>query len=245
MQDSKNDIVAQLQKDILLWEGFKPRPAGTATIAGLGAVEAAFPNAVFPTGAIHEFLCDVAEHAAACNGFIAGLLQALMLHGGACMWIGASRKLFPAALSLFGVEPDRIVFADLKKEKDVLWAAEEALKCGGLAAVIAEVRTMSFTESRRLQLAVEQSKVTGFILRSDARKLSATACVARWRITPVPGAATAGMPGVGFPRWDVELLKVRNGQPGSWQMEWAGGGFNLVDESEAEMVLPFETRKAG
>lgn len=39
---------------------------------------------------------------------------------------------------------------------------EEALKCGGLAAVVGEVQDISFTASRRLQLAVEQSGVTGF-----------------------------------------------------------------------------------
>jgi len=36
------------------------------------------------------------------------------------------------------------------------------------------------------------------------------------------------LPGVGFPRLNVELLKVRNGKPGSWQVEWANGKFNEV-----------------
>jgi protein ImuA len=34
-----------------------------------------------------------------------------------------------------------------------------------------------------------------------------------------------GIPGVGFPCWNVELLKVRNGRPGTWQVEWRGGRF--------------------
>jgi protein ImuA len=33
---------------------------------------------------------------------------------------------------------------------------EEALKCEGLAAVIGEIKEISFSDSRRLQLAVEQ-----------------------------------------------------------------------------------------
>jgi protein ImuA len=36
------------------------------------------------------------------------------------------------------------------------------------------------------------------------------------------------MPGVGFPRWNVELLKVRNGKPGAWQIEFAEGKFRPV-----------------
>ena len=186
MTDAKKDIISRLQKDILLWEGFRPPAAGAAGSVGLGPVEAAFPNGVFPTGAVHEFLTAEPEHRAASGGFIAGLLAPLMQNGGACLWTGVSRTVFPAALRAFGIEPDRIIFIDVQREKDVLWVMEEALKCSGLAAVIAEMRDISFAQSRRLQLAVEQSRVTGFILRKDIRKLSTTACVARWRVTPLP-----------------------------------------------------------
>jgi len=244
MAEAKRDIISQLQKDILLWEGFKPPPPGAAGLAGLGPVEAAFPNGVFPTGAVHEFLSAEPEHAAAAGGFINGLLSALMQQGGACLWISQARTLFPPALKAFGVEPDRFIFIDLKREKDVLWATEEALKCEGLAAVVAEVREISFTESRRLQLAVEQSRVTGFIIRGIARKLSTTACVARWKITPLPSELEAGMPGVGHPRWNVELLKVRNGSPGHWKMEWIAGQFSTITEPVAEEML-HEERWAG
>jgi protein ImuA len=225
MLASKKDIINELQKNILHWQGFKVPLAGTTRFAGLEQVESAFPNAVFPTGAIHEFLTEEPEHAAACGGFLGGLLQVLMEQGGICLWISTARSLFPPALKTFGVNPDRIIFIDLKREKELLWAMEEALKCGSLAAVVAEVGEISFTESRRLQLVVEKSRVTGFILRGNTKKLSTTACVARWKITPLPSELQDGMPGVGFPRWNVELLKVRNGNPGSWKLEWRAGSF--------------------
>jgi protein ImuA len=38
------------------------------------------------------------------------------------------------------------------------------------------------------------------------------------------------MPGVGHPRWKVELLKVKNGQPGSWTIEWKKKSFHHVVE---------------
>ena len=109
-----------------------------------------------------------------------------------------------------------------------------ALKCGGVAAVIAELREITFAQSRRLQLAVEESKVTGFILRNDLQKLSTTTCVARWQVTPIPSVLEEGMPGVGHPRWQVDLLRVRNGSPGSWQLEWSPGGFLPVEETVAK-----------
>src|SRR5690606_20668797 len=84
---------------------------------------------------------------------------------------------------------------------------------------------MDFAQSRRLQLAVEKSRVTGLVLRSNPRLVGSTACAARWHIRPLPSVPEEGLPGVGFPRWEVKLLKVRNGNPGCWQMEWAGGQF--------------------
>ncbi|TWR25217.1 Error-prone repair protein ImuA [Mucilaginibacter pallidiroseus] len=236
MQSTRKEIINQLQKEILLLQGFKPPAPDNSGGLGLGPVEQAFPNGVFPTGAIHEFLGFEQEHSAAFGGFIAGILGKLMLQGSVCLWISMSRTVFPPALKSFGIEPDRVIFIDVKRERDILWATEEALKCDALSAVVAEVADMNFMQSRRLQLAVEQSKVTGFILRTDARKLTANICVARWQITPQPSVLEDGMPGVGFPRWNVELLKVRNGNPGAWVMQWADAGFTTITP-EIEQVV--------
>jgi protein ImuA len=243
MPDTKQDIVSRLRKDILLWEGFKAPQAGIIGSMGLGPLELAFPNGIFPTGVIHEMVCPTPEQMAAASGFMGGLLASLMQQGGPCLWIGTSRKLFPPSLKIFNVEPDRMIFIDLQREKDVLWATEEALKCEGLAAVVAELREISFAQSRRLQLAVENSKVTGFVLRSDLRKMNTTTCVARWQVTHLPSELEEGMPGVGFPRWQVELLKVRNGNPSSWKLEWLDGSFAPVKEKINAIELP--KRKAG
>ncbi|GAB3934897.1 ImuA family protein [Mucilaginibacter myungsuensis] len=244
MPDSKKDIIARLQQNILRWEGFVPPPASEAKGIGLGPLEAAFPNGVFPTGAMHEMLCPTLEGTAATGGLLGGILSSLMQKGGTCLWIGSGRKLFPHGMTAFNIEPHRIVFVDLPREKDILWATEEALKCEGLAAVVAEVKDISFALSRRLQLAVEHSKITGFLLRSDMRKLSTTTCVARWQVTSVPSQLPQGMPGVGHPRWQAELLRVRNGTPGSWEIEWVDGKFVTVEEQMAKVVY-METRIAG
>ncbi|MDF3078620.1 MAG: Error-prone repair protein ImuA [Sphingobacteriaceae bacterium] len=241
--ESKKDIVSRLQKDILRWQGFNPPPAGTTKGIGLGLLESAFPNGVFPTGTIHEMICPTPEQAAATGGFMSGILASLMNQGGACIWIGIYRKLFPPSLKHFNVQPDRLIFIDVQREKDVLWAMEEALKCEGLAAVIAEVREISFAQSRRLQLAVESSKVTGFLLRNDPRKLAANTCSARWQISPLPSEPEGGLPGIGFPRWQAELLRVRNGNPGIWQIEWANGKFIPIEEEVSVIQLP--QRKVG
>ena len=237
---AKNDIVRQLQKEILSLQGVHRTSDNQALNTGLGPLEMAFPNRTFPIGAVHEFISNEAENAAATNGFISGLLGRLMHRGGACLWIGAKRTLFPPALKIFGIDPERIIFIDLARQKDVLWTIEEALKCNALAAVVGELKELSFTESRRLQLAVEQSKVTGFIHRHNPRSENTVACVTRWKISSLASVTERGMPGLGFPRWNIQLVKVRNGKPGTWQIEWSVDGFVHI----AKQILPIsETPK--
>lgn len=221
----KNGMFDRLQEDILALQGFRT-PVGARKIDfGLGVMDASFPNHSFPTGAVHEFISNGPETAAATTGFMAGLLGKLMGEHGICLWIGIRPIVFATALKAFGVEPHRVIFIDLAREKDVIWAVEEALKCESLAAVVGELREITFTESRRLQLAVEQSRVTGFLHRTNPRAVNTLACVSRWQVTPMASQLEEGMPGVGHPCWHVQLQKIRNGEPGEWEMQWMSGRF--------------------
>ncbi len=224
----KNEIILQLKEKILALEGFSTGTDGRQFDFGLGPMNAAFSGGVFPTGAVHEFISPTEGCAAAANGFISGLLRTPMQKGGACLWISGRHRLFPPSLKLFGIEPHRVIFIDAIREKDVLWVMEQALKCGALAAVVAELRDVSFAQSRRLQLAVEESRVTGFVHRCLPHTENTLACVSRWKVSPLPSLPDGGLPGVGFPRWEVELVKIRNGRPGRWQIEWRDGAFRYV-----------------
>jgi protein ImuA len=145
-------------------------------------------------------------------------------------------------LKSFGIDPDRIIFVDLPREKEVISAMDEALRCAALTAVIGEMKEISFTYSRRLQLAVENSQVTGFLLRNDSPRLNATACVSRWRIQPLPSESIDDLPGIGYPAWRVELLRIRNGRPGTWNIQWKNGSFHPVQLPAVLMPLQ---KKAG
>jgi len=230
----KQAVITGLKEEILKLQGFKSAVDGPAVDFGLGDMLSAFPGGRFPVGAVHEFIGTSLEDAAATGGFISALLSVLMRNKGICLYISAQRKLFPPSLARFGLSPDRVVFIDLSAEKDVLWASEEALKCDSLSAVVMELDQLSFAQSRRLQLVVEKSKVSCFVIRRNAEKLSSTTAVARWQVTAVESETGGGMPGLGFPRWKVELLKVKNGLPGSWTLEYAGGQFGLVAEVDKD-----------
>lgn len=244
MQADKKEILSRLKIEILPLGGLKSIRSGCDLDLGLGPVNDSFPQGHFPLGAVHEFISHEPESATASLGFIAGLVGGLMKMGGAVIWISSSKHIFPPSLKMFGIEPSRIIFIQLQNEKDLLWSMEEALKCSGLAAVVGEIPELSFTTSRRFQLAVEQSRVTGFVLRSNPRNLNANALVSRWRIQSLPSEFYDELPGIGFPRWNVELLKIRNGKPGSWQLEWAEESFRQVFDTIPSIIADFE-RKTG
>jgi len=243
MDAAKSQILSQLKRDILPLQGFKKLRADNNINIGFRPIEKAFPNACFPIGCMHEFISNASSDIAATYGFIACLLSKLMQLGGACVSISTTDILFPPALKSFGVDPEKVIFINLKKEKDILYATEQALKCNKLTAVLVDIKNISFKESRRFQLAAEQSRVTGFIIRNQPYSVNTIACVSRWQITSIASELQDAMPGVGFPRWNVELLKVRNGIPGKWKIEWTADSFIEIKENIA--ILSKEVRKIG
>ncbi len=225
-------MIARLRGEILLRQGLQKTPGRTDLDMGLGKICKAFPDQVFPLAAVHEFICASNEDKTASVGFIAGLLGTLMKRSGCCLWVAPSHSIFPPALLAFGIDPSRIIFTTFSKEKEQLWVMEEALKCDSLSAVVGDIRNLDFTASRRLQLAVETSKITGFLIRQTTH-INTTACVSRWRVSSASSSLPEGMPGLGFPRWKVDLLKIRSGKPGSWTLEWRNKKFKEVIQTPA------------
>ncbi|MBO9204225.1 MULTISPECIES: ImuA family protein [Niastella] len=233
---ANQDTFARLQQDILLLQGFKPASNNVTNWHGLEQIKTAFPNNIFPTGAIHEFFCTGQETVSASAGFISGILSSLLTQQGAIIWISTGKMIYPPSLKAFGVNPEKVIFIHLKNEKEKLFAMEEALKCDAVTAVVGQLNEISLIESRRFQLAVEHSKVTGFLLRQNPRN-QMTSCVTRWQITPMPGEGNDGLPGLGFPKWDVQLLKVRNGKQGRWEIQWQSGKFVVTPKYNFEREL--------
>jgi protein ImuA len=219
-------IIEQLQKQIQTLQGGHARLDQSLSAIGLGALESSFPDKIFPKGVIHELISSSFEDAACTSGFMSVILGKLM----------HMVALFPPALKAFGIEPDRILFIDTTTSKNTLWALEEALKCDALTAVVGELTELSFNDSRRLQLAVERSQVTGFIHRHWPNTQNAVACVTRWKISPLASTLPGNMPGVGFPGWNVQLLKVRGGKPGEWQVHWSPTGLEYI---QPQVDIPY------
>ncbi len=189
----------------------------------LPAIDARLPGGGLALGALHEV-------AGGGNGAIDGAAAALFAAGiaarskGPVLWCVIRQDLFAPAISQAGLAPDRVVYAEAEDEKAVLACFEEGLRHGGLGSVVAEIGRLSMTNSRRLQLAAESSGTLGIVLRRWRRQSDAadfgqpTAAATRWRVTVLPSVPLP-VPGVGRPRWLVELIRCRAGESADFEVE--------------------------
>lgn len=241
MLPEKAHIIAQLKKELLSASDHKNPLLLSTKIEVPGFMENHLPNNRFPVGATHEFLCNTPEDIAGTSGFISALVSSIFPEKGYMVWISEQKWIFPPALKLFNIEPDQVIFITPSRPKDCLWVIEESLKCNGLSVVIAEINGFNFTHSRRFQLAVEESNVTGFLLNQHAQPLASNACISRWKIKSLPSEPINLMPGIGFPRWQVELQKIRHGKKGLCEVEW--NGKKLLEVSKSGKLYEEELEK--
>ncbi|MDB5439923.1 MAG: imuA [Caulobacteraceae bacterium] len=146
----------------------------------------------------------------------------LLPGGSAVIWVQMAGDLYPPALPESLAPLKDFICIDARDQACALSVIEEALSTQGLA-VVGEIEALSLIAGRRLQLAAERGGGLGLILRRrlGARRLSPGSAVAasRWRIGRLPSLPPAGLPGLGTPRWQVELEHCRGGRPGGWILE--------------------------
>ncbi len=199
----------------------RKRRGGAKLMTGVEAVDMALPGGGLAVGGVHELWDGAASgFAAAAAQWVAGLLAD---GTGPVLWCSRGLDLYGPGLAALGFDPERLIAVRTRQDADTLWALEEALRHGGLAAAVGEVGFLDLTASRRLQLAAERTGTPAFVLRRPhymrEQRVVPTAVETRWRVSPAPASALA-VPGLGAPHWRLELLKARNGRTGEWMIDW-------------------------
>ncbi|WP_374618617.1 ImuA family protein [Devosia sp.] len=190
---------------------------------GVREIDRVLPGGGLALGALHEV-------AGGANGAVDGAAAALWAAGiaartrGRVLWCVTRQDLFAPSLAHAGLPPGRVIFVEAGDEAAVLACFEEGLRHGGLGAVVAEVARLPMTSSRRLQLAAEVSGTLGIAIRRWRRQTEATdfgqptAAVSRWRVSAL-SSRPLPVPGVGRPRWRLELLRIRAGESADFEVE--------------------------
>lgn len=235
---------------------------------GVPAIDRALPGGGLRLGGIHEVVGDESA-----TGFCAALLARAGGAGGrsagrsdgrgprpagarpgsrtaagALLWLAEGDDLYAPGLVRYGIGPGQLlVVSGLRRQDDMLWAMEEALRCRAVSGVVAEIGQIGLIAGRRLMLAAEGTGVLGLVLSRRARGrgggVGVRAAISRWRVTAVPGRTAIGetgppdqrsngrkQPETGRTRWHVELLHCRGGRPAEWTVSWNSSEANLVHE---------------
>jgi protein ImuA len=207
---------------------------------GVAAIDRVLPSGGLARGALHEILgaSGDEEDGALAAAFAAGIVGRLAAQrslaqrslggDGMVLWCLPRPDLYGPGLAAHGLDPGHLVLVRAPRADEILWAMEEGLRAPGIAAVVGEVGALPAVASRRLQLAAERSGITAFLLRrwrdggqAARERALPNAAVTRWRIAALPSQPPRGEPGVGRPRWRVELLRCRGGEPACWEVEVA------------------------
>jgi protein ImuA len=118
-----------------------------------------------------------------------------------------------------GLDPGRLLLIRARREPEALWAFEEALKSGAVAAVVGALQSPSLVATRRLDFAARSGQARAVALRAGApRDLSAARL--RWRVSAAPSALHPLDPRApGAARLEAELVRSRDGRGGRFTLE--------------------------
>jgi protein ImuA len=192
---------------------------------GIEAIDGALGGGLL-LSSLHELCPAVAGQTAAAAGFalVAALLSS---REEPVLWVqtdfaaAEAGALYGPGVDVLGLAMDRLVIVGVPHAVDVLWAAEEALKSATAGAVIAELSedgaAADLTATRRLLLAANEGRSLGLLLRHRATARP-SAAMTRWEIAAAPSPSD-GL-GLGWPAFDLHLVRNRRGPCGRWIVTW-------------------------
>ena len=149
-----------------LWLGHQLARQGNSTVStGFRSLDAVLPGGGWPKAALSELLL---AHPGV--GEVRLLAPALAsAQGRTAIFFDPPMQLDAAVLASLGVDLEQLLIINSPKERDTLWALEQALKSGHVGAIVAWLPPRLRAESiRRLQLAAHNHDGVAFVFREAA-----------------------------------------------------------------------------
>ena len=137
-------------------------------------LDAQLPGGGWPVGAMVEIL-----QAQACQGEWRLLLPALAKTTGVLVLVGAPHAPFASALAGQGLNPQRLLCINTDLPAHRMWAAEQALRCKDVAAVLAWLPLARAEQLRRLQMAAAEHTKLLFVMRPASAQNESSPAVLR------------------------------------------------------------------
>lgn len=89
---------------------------------------------------------------------------------------------FAPALANHGVRLDRLIIVNAQKPAEILWASEQTLRCSSFRVVVTWPTVLRDQDIRRMQLAAEAGRSTGFIYRPVSAATQASPAAVRMKL---------------------------------------------------------------
>lgn len=179
--------VASLDFGAAVWRADTLAAAAGATLAsGHGALDAELPGGGWPVGALSEIL----QPPGVCQEWRL-LLPALARSPGPLVLVGPPHVPFGPGLAAQGLDARRLLWVDAAAPAARLWAAEQALRCAEVSAVLAWLPQVRAEQLRRLQLAAQAHSKLLFVLRPAAAQSESSPAVLRLLLGGAPTIAAA------------------------------------------------------
>lgn len=225
-----HDVLSGLRDRVAGMESAPPpdgRTGANMLSTGVSEIDQALPWGGLPPAGLHE-IAGWQE-----TGFALSLIAGLLARDGEtrpviwCQAEGGARErgqLYGPGLAARGLDPSRLIFVTTRRDREALWAMEEALASGAAAGAVGEIPALGMTESRRLQLAAAKGGAMGLILRGPIGDRAANAALSRWRAEP---AETAHLGLGGSAKWAAQAFPESHSRPPGQPTQPPAGGFSL------------------
>ena len=192
---------ALLKSQPALWRGRDRYNDDQSVPTGFSSLDKALPAHGWCVGGITEML---SSHQGI--GELSLLLPALSKITSEGQWaafINPPYIPYAPALGNAGIHLERLLIIDSRNDTDTLWSAEQLLRSGLFASVVAWVTRSNAQKQRRLQIAAEAGKTWATVYRP---------CQARDEHSPVSARMHLSIVNN---RLMLDLFKVRGGSPQS------------------------------
>ena len=206
-----------------LWQADRLQTGGAVQPSGHSVLDAELPGGGWPLGTMTEILQPEPLHAE-WQLLLPALLRQLHEQQGGLVLVGMPHWPYAPALQALALPVQRMVVVPVRERSQVLWSAEQAVRCPEVAAVLLwQSAGVDMASLRRLQLAAQgQASLLLILLRTQAGQEMASPAPLRLRLRhDIAPSGTA-------PALGVDILK-RRGPPClhtvwlPWQAIWLTG----------------------
>ena len=173
--------LAELLHNPLLWQGGRLARAEDAVASGFVALDRELPGGGWPQASLTELLLD--HQGIGELRLVLPALKALVQAGEWIALIAPPHVPYAPAFARHGIDPGLVIVVDTAEEKNRWWSAEQVLRANSAGALLFWPRAVNDAQTRRLQLAAQDSQSLAFVFTGTARAAQPSSAPLRIRLS--------------------------------------------------------------